>query len=120
MRGAARGRTLGFPTANLGDVAEAMPPYGVYACRVEREQEAGQAVPLGPGVLNLGVRPTLQAGFSVEAHLLDFSGDLYDARLRVHLVARVRDEQRFAGVDQLKEQIARDVARARELLSPSP
>lgn len=115
--GAARGRTIGFPTANLANVAEATPPYGVYACRVEREGESGEAALLGPAVLNLGVRPTVQGGFSVEAHLLDFSGDLYGAALRVELVARVRDEQRFVSVDALKEQIARDVLRARELLS---
>jgi riboflavin kinase/FMN adenylyltransferase len=117
VRGAARGRVLGFPTANLAPVLEAIPPYGVYACRVSRVVGEGEAVPLGPGVLNLGVRPTVQGGFSVEAHLLDFSGDLYDARLRVELIARVRDEQRFASIDELKAQIARDVLRARELLA---
>jgi riboflavin kinase/FMN adenylyltransferase len=117
VRGAARGRTIGFPTANLGNVAEATPPYGVYACRVSRGEE--DAPSLGAGVLNLGVRPTVQGGFSVEVHLLDFSGDLYDARLRVELIARVRDEQRFSSIDALKEQISRDVVRARELLAAS-
>jgi riboflavin kinase/FMN adenylyltransferase len=116
VHGAARGRTIGFPTANLADVAEATPPYGVYACRVQREGANDEASSLGPAVLNLGVRPTVQGGFSVEAHLLEFSGDLYGAALRVELVARVRDEQRFASIDELKAQITRDIATARELL----
>jgi riboflavin kinase/FMN adenylyltransferase len=118
-RGAARGRTLGFPTANLADVAEATPPHGVYVCLVRREEADREAAALGPGVLNLGVRPTVQGGFSVEVHLLDFSGDLYDAQLRVELVARIRDEQRFPSIDALKEQIARDVLTARKLLAAS-
>ena len=77
----------------------------------------GTFVPLALGVTNIGVRPTVGGiGLSVETHLLDFSGDLYGARVRVHLVARLRDEKKFASLDELKAQIARDVAGAREAL----
>ncbi len=116
VRGAARGRTLGFPTANLGGVVELAPKQGVYACLVDR-LEGGRARVLGVGVANLGVRPTLGAGASTEVHLLDFDGDLYDAELRVHFVDRLRDEQRFDGPGALVRQIQQDVAEARRLLS---
>lgn len=116
VRGDARGRTLGFPTANLGSVAELPPPNGVYACLVDRLGGVG-AKALGVAVANVGVRPTLGAGASVEAHLLDFEGDLYDAELRLHLVERLRDERRFDGLPALVEQIGRDVVRARAVLA---
>lgn len=115
VQGAARGRTLGFPTANLGGVVEALPPYGVYACLVDHLQASGPRA-LRPGVMNLGVRPTLAAGFSVEVHLLGFSGDLYGETLRVHLISRLRGEQRFDGLDALKAQIAVDSSAASSLL----
>lgn len=117
VAGDARGRSIGFPTANFGGVEELLPGHGVYACVVDRLDAHGRAAALGLAVANLGVRPTLGAGASIEAHLLDFSGDLYGTRLRLHFVARIRDEQRFAGVDDLIAQIARDVATARQLLS---
>ena len=115
VHGAARGRTLGFPTANLDGVLEALPPFGVYACRAEHLDTPARG--LTPAVLNIGLRPTLAAGFSVEAHLLDFSGDLYDQRLRLHLTARLRDELRFSGLPALQAQIQQDVEQARRLLS---
>lgn len=102
-----RGRTIGFPTANLGGVEEMLPPYGVYAVFV------------GPhaGVMNLGVRPTVDGTkLRIEVHLLDFAGDLYGTTLRAHLVSRIRDEKRFAGLDELKAQIALDAAAARSIL----
>lgn len=109
-----RGRTIGFPTANVAvDAQHVLPADDVYACRV--------ALPNGethPAVTNVGVRPTfgvLQR--TVEAHLLDWSGDLYDQVVRVVFVARIRGEQKFSGIDALKEQIGRDVTRARELLA---
>jgi riboflavin kinase/FMN adenylyltransferase len=136
VEGDRRGRTLGFPTCNLAGVAEALPPFGVYAVLVDVEVEspldpaaldelapmpaAAPAALLARGVANIGVRPTVHAGEarpSVEVHLFDTSADLYGARLRVHLVARLRAEQRFAGLDALKDQIARDAAAARERLA---
>ena len=113
--GDARGRTIGFPTANLGEVAEMLPAYGVYAVRVRR---AGTATSEN-GVMNVGVRPTVGGiVFRIEAHLLDFEGDLYGQTLGVDLVARLRGEQKFAGLDELRAQIARDAEAARKALSP--
>lgn len=116
VRGHARGRTIGFPTANLSDVVELAPKHGVYACLVDRIDGDGARM-LGTGVANLGVRPTLGAGASSEVHLLDFDADLYDAELRIHFVERLRDERRFDGLDALVRQIGQDAARARQLLS---
>lgn len=109
------GRTLGFPTANLGGVAEVLPPYGVYAARVS-------GGPLGASpraaVMNIGVRPTVSgSALRVEVHVLDADVDLYGALLRVELVAPVRGEQKFPSLDALKAQIARDAAAARALLT---
>ena len=76
-------------------------------------------LPLAQGVTNIGVRPTVGGGagnLSVETYLLDFEGDLYDVRLRVHLVARLREEKKFGSLDELKSQIARDVSDARAAL----
>jgi riboflavin kinase/FMN adenylyltransferase len=114
--GAGRGRTIGVPTANLSNVREALPPYGVYACLVDRLTVDG-ARELGRAAVNIGERPTLAAGFSIEAHLLDFDADLYGAELRLHFVKRLRDEQRFSGIDELRAQIGRDLERAREALA---
>ncbi len=124
-RGDRRGRTLGFPTCNVAGVEEGLPPFGVYAVLVDRWEATG-ATALAAGVANIGVRPTVagaEARPSVEVHLFDVDQDLYDARLRVHLIARLRPEQRFAGLDALKAQIARDAAEARACLagaSPDP
>jgi riboflavin kinase / FMN adenylyltransferase len=113
IRGDGRGKTIGIPTANLGEVPELLPKNGVYSCVVDRIGTDGKATVLARGVSNIGVRPTVGGGLSIEAHLFDFNADLYGTRLRVHLVDRLRDEQRFTGVDQLVEQIQRDIARAR-------
>jgi riboflavin kinase/FMN adenylyltransferase len=114
--GAQRGRTIDVPTANLAGIAEALPPYGVYAVLVDR-MASGTARALGTGVANIGLRPTVSGGFSVEVHLFDFAGDLYGATLRVHLAARLRDEQKFAGLAELKAQIATDISHARTALA---
>lgn len=111
VAGDRRGRSIGFPTANLDAVVELLPPHGVYACVVDRVDEGPQA--LAYGVANIGVRPTVGAGFSVEVHLLDFAGDLYAGQLRVHLLKGLRGEQKFGDLDALKAQIAVDAALAR-------
>jgi riboflavin kinase / FMN adenylyltransferase len=116
VRGAGRGRTIGVPTANLDGVTEALPPYGVYACVVDTLDPAGNRA-LATAVINIGNRPTLGAGFSVEAHLFDYDGDLYGARLRLHLCARLREERRFANIDALRAQIELDMKDARQLLA---
>ncbi|HEX6275333.1 MAG TPA: riboflavin biosynthesis protein RibF [Polyangiaceae bacterium] len=118
VRGAGRGRSIGVPTANLGSVPEALPPYGVYACLVDRLGPEGPRA-LAAGAANVGVRPTAGAGFGVEVHLFDFHGDLYGAELRVHLVRRLRDERRFPDFGALRAQIERDIAEARAALAGS-
>jgi riboflavin kinase/FMN adenylyltransferase len=115
VHGDQRGKSLGFPTANLDGIVEALPPHGVYAVLVD---QLGAGVParskaLARGVANFGVRPTVGAGQSFEVHLFDFEGDLYGQSLRVHLVERLRGEQRFASLAELKAQIERDCAAAR-------
>ena len=98
--GAKLGRTLGFPTANLADVPEMLPPDGIYAVLVDevlRSKETGGAVALAPGALSIGMRPTIDGaeGRTVEVFLLDFDRDLYGATLRLHLVERLREERRY-------------------------
>jgi len=116
VEGDRRGRTIGFPTANLDPGEGLLPARGVYAgpCRLSD----GRA-PLA--VVNVGQRPTFGGRtVTVEAHLLDFAGDLYGERLRLSFAAHLRDEQRFDGVDALVAQIRRDVERARALLPRPP
>jgi riboflavin kinase / FMN adenylyltransferase len=111
VRGDARGRTLGFPTANLAPERPLLVPAGVYACRAETLGGLHRAV------VNVGVRPTFgDNALSIEAHLLDISADLYDQPLRLHFVARLRGEQKFASIDALKAQIAADVEAGRREL----
>lgn len=128
-RGDQRGRTIGFPTANMAGVEEMLPPFGVYACLVDDVSDGGPGRALGTAVTNLGVRPTVKDGgaISVETHLLDyapgaskqgaFSEDLYDRELRVHFVERLREERKFDGLPALVEQIARDALQARQTLA---
>lgn len=115
VKGDQRGRTLGFPTANLNDVEELLPPHGVYATLVDELDTDGRATRLGTGVTNVGVRPTVKAGRSIETHLFDFDQDLYGKRLRLHLLEQQRSEKKFSGLDELKQQIAQDAARARDV-----
>jgi riboflavin kinase / FMN adenylyltransferase len=115
VRGDGRGRSIGVPTANLGGVLEALPPNGVFACLVDRVTPEG-AVVLGRAVANVGVRPTLSAGFSIEAHVFDFDADLYGATLRLHFVQFLREERRFSGLEALTQQIQRDLGEARQVL----
>ncbi|MBI5515382.1 MAG: bifunctional riboflavin kinase/FAD synthetase [Deltaproteobacteria bacterium] len=113
VHGDHRASGLGFPTANLRTPTEALPGDGVYAVEV---QLRGESPRWWPAVANLGVRPTFNAGRSVEVHLLGAPGDLYGRTLRVRFVARLRDEKRFEGPEALRAQLAQDVTRARELL----
>ena len=112
-QGDQRGRELGFPTANVRVVEAAMPPNGVYTAWVEGADGARHGA-----VVNIGVRPTFgpESDFLVEAHLLDFHGDLYAQALSVFLVGRLREERRFADAAALSSQIERDVMAARQAL----
>ncbi len=111
-RGAGRGRTLGFPTANVDLRGGLVPSDGVYAVR---------AITLGrryAGVANLGRRPTFGGSEkTVEVHLFNFQGDLYGQRLRVDFIERLRGEQQFASPEDLMRQIGRDADRARAILT---
>jgi len=107
--GERRGRLLGVPTINLFELSprKLLPPDGVYAVRVEwRGGSAG-------GMMNQGPRPTFQDGRRIlEAHIFDFEGDLYGEWVRIEWIERLRDIQRFGSVEQLKQQLERDRARA--------
>jgi riboflavin kinase/FMN adenylyltransferase len=123
-----RGRTMGYPTANLDCRGLVLPPNGVYAIRGwERGavaatpcRDAGETGPLD-GVMNIGVRPTFDgpARVSVEAHFLDLPAgqDLYGRTMRIEAVARIRGEMRFPGVEELKAQIEADCRAARAALA---
>ena len=113
VQGDGRGRTLGFPTANVEPVNETLPGRGVYACwlRIAQDERAW------PAAVNIGRRPTFDAqGSTVEAHLLDFTGDLYGREVRLSFVERLRAEQKFSGASALRAQIEADVARTRAVL----
>jgi len=114
--GDARGRTIGFPTANLflGDYLR--PAHGVYAIRVGIEE--GANITWLDGVANYGSRPTFDKKDTIfEAHLFDFDGDLYGRQLRITLIDFLRAEKKFDGLDDLKAQIAIDCDKARQILN---
>jgi riboflavin kinase/FMN adenylyltransferase len=114
VRGDQLGRQINTPTANLDVTGLVLPPSGVYAAR------ALLAARVIPAVLNIGLRPTLaqpHPQLRVEAHLLDFHGDLYDQSLELDLVARLRDERTFPGLPALQQQIQHDIAAARARLA---
>jgi riboflavin kinase/FMN adenylyltransferase len=108
VHGDHRGRELGMPTANLvPDDRTVVPGHGVYAAWAHGH----------PAAVNVGVRPTFDSGrgLLVEAHLIDFDGDLYGQTLRVAFLERLRGEKRFDSVDELVEQMGRDVEQARQI-----
>ena len=112
-----RGRTIGFPTANVEvDASLCLPADGVYAARVTIEGAVGST---HDAAVNLGRRPTFHEHAEhslLEAHLLDFAGDLYGQRLRVVFHAFLRGERKFSGIDELKSQLQVDIAHARTAL----
>jgi riboflavin kinase / FMN adenylyltransferase len=113
VHGDKRGRSLGFPTANLvPDPALTVPDHGVYACRAQVDGESHVAA------VNVGVRPTFKTGrgLLVEAFLLDFEADIYGRELRLEFLERLRGERRFDDVEKLVEQMHRDVEDTRRLV----
>jgi riboflavin kinase/FMN adenylyltransferase len=111
VEGEKLGRQLGFPTANLMTGSLQLPPDGVWAVRVNAI--GGRS---WKGAANLGTRPTVDGGKRVlEVHLLDFSGDLYGAKMELCFLRQLRAERKFARLDELREQIARDVEAVRKL-----
>jgi len=114
VSGAGRGRQLGFPTANLATAKELLPQDGVYAVRVRYGRKIFDAV------VNLGSRPTFAGNQrTLEIHLLDFSGNLYGARLRLYFIERLRAERHFTSVEGLQSAVRDDIVRARAVLAAS-
>jgi riboflavin kinase/FMN adenylyltransferase len=115
VRGAGRGRTIGVPTANVQPETELLPKNGVYAGWGQRLSDGKR----WNAAINVGTNPTFVSGhtISVEAHLLDCDEDLYDQRLRIGFVQRLRDEERFASREALVAQIGKDIEQARALMS---
>lgn len=111
VHGDHRGRTIGFPTANLCTDNELIPPHGVYATTAIIDGI------VRPSITNVGTRPTVDTSgkVTIETHIFDFDRDLYGTRLRLAFVQRLRDERTFESVDALKSQIAADCTRARVL-----
>ena len=106
------GRLLGFPTANLKLSDELCPKTGVYAVIVEYMGSKYK------GVANIGYSPTFEDNiFTVEVHILDFKENIYGRNIRVNFIKRIRDELKFAGIDQLSAQIRKDIDEARKILS---
>lgn len=111
IEGDKRGRTIGFPTANIALKGLAYPPQGVYGVRVKSDGTWYL------GAANIGTRPTVDPSRReplLEVHLLDFNGDLYGKEIEVEFLFHVRNEQKFSGLEALKNQLARDVAEIRQ------
>ena len=114
MRGEGRGRTLDYPTANIGHLDEwqMLPGHGVYAVRVSIEGNDYE------GVMNVGVRPTFGSDKELcEIHILDFGEDIYDSPITFAVEQRIREERKFDGIESLRQQIAKDVETAKSILS---
>jgi riboflavin kinase / FMN adenylyltransferase len=108
IEGAKRGRTIGFPTANLGQIESVLPTEGVYAVRAIVNGKAW------PAAANIGPNPTFgEDARKIEIHLLDFHADIYGQQLVIEFVARLRETKPFAGVPALVEQLQKDIAAAR-------
>ncbi len=106
------GKLLGIPTANINLHDELCPKTGIYAVTVECE---GKHL---PGVANIGYSPTFEDHeFTVEVHILDFNENIYDKKIRVNFIKRIRDEIKFSSIDELIDQIKIDIAAAREILA---
>jgi riboflavin kinase/FMN adenylyltransferase len=115
VRGDGRGKSLGFPTANIVPQSFVLPPHGVYAVEVHHDGEQY------PGVANLGTRPTFSGDDTtplLEVHLLDQDLDMYGTTIEISFLARIREERRFPSGDALRDQIQQDIRKAREVFAP--
>jgi riboflavin kinase/FMN adenylyltransferase len=114
IHGRERGRTIGFPTANIQSRTECLPPDGVYATRLVLEDGAH------PSITNIGMRPTFaEPERTIEAHIFDFNRDIYDREVKLEIVERIRPERKFESAQALAAQIASDLQRAKEILAIS-
>jgi riboflavin kinase/FMN adenylyltransferase len=112
VHGRERGRTIGFPTANLAPRTECIPPDGVYATRLRLPDGAFASI------TNIGMRPTFaEPARTFEAHVFDFDLDIYDQEVKLDLVERIRPERKFGSPQELAAQIASDVQRAKSILA---
>lgn len=115
IHGDKRGKTIGFPTANISvdDHRKIIPKMGVYAVKVRIEGK------LYDGMMNIGVRPTFKGDElpTLEAHIFDFDGDIYGYQIQIRFIDWLRDEKKFSGIDELTEQLTRDMNAAKKLLS---
>jgi riboflavin kinase/FMN adenylyltransferase len=112
VRGRERGRKIGFPTANIESETECVPPDGVYATQVILDDGAYGSI------TNIGMRPTFSENArTIEAHIFNFTRDIYGMRVKLELIERIRPERKFDNADALKNQIALDLSKAREILS---
>jgi riboflavin kinase / FMN adenylyltransferase len=112
IHGRERGRTIGFPTANLELRTECIPPDGVYATRI--------VLPDGTyaSITNIGMRPTFsEPTRTFEAHIFDFNRDIYGQEVKLEMIERIRPERKFASGQELAAQIAADLKRAKEILA---
>jgi riboflavin kinase/FMN adenylyltransferase len=111
VHGAHRGKTLGFPTANISTDKELIPADGVYAVKVKINDRLYDAA------CNIGSNPTFgSAPVSIEVFILDFTMELYESEIRVYFIERIREERKFDSVDELKKAISEDVAKCRLIL----
>jgi riboflavin kinase/FMN adenylyltransferase len=114
VHGRERGRTIGFPTANIQNETECIPPDGVYATRIVLEDGSY------PSITNIGMRPTFaEPERTFETHIFDFDRDIYNRRVKLEIIERIRPERKFASGQELAAQIAADLRRAKELLTQS-
>jgi riboflavin kinase/FMN adenylyltransferase len=112
VHGRERGRTIGFPTANIQSRTECLPPDGVYATRVVMEEGSYASI------TNIGMRPTFgEPERSIEAHIFNFNRDIYDREVKLEIAERIRPERKFESAQALAAQIAADLQRAREILA---
>ena len=112
VHGRERGRTIGFPTANIQSRTECLPPDGVYATRVVMEEGSY------PSITNIGMRPTFgEPERSIEAHIFDFNRDIYGREVKLEIAERIRPERKFESAQALAAQIASDLQRAKEILA---
>ncbi len=112
VHGRERGRTIGFPTANIDSATECLPPDGVYATRVILPDGAFASI------TNIGMRPTFaEPARTIEAHIFDFDRDIYGAKVRLEILERIRGERKFDSGQALAAQIAEDLKRAKEILA---
>lgn len=106
------GRTLGFPTANFKIHNGALPPYGIYAVKAKHEQK------LYNGVLNIGIRPTIidEMPPNLELNIFDFNKNIYGDDIEILFIKKIRNEKKFQNIDELKNQIAEDIKKAKKIL----